>query len=193
VIYFARRIEVSIFRMESFRDFLNFTLSCHFWGVFNFRLNFFNWILKWDKGLMSFLLRMSPRDLVLSTRGSPPLPRIRGDNRVGSLLGTWPLSSAFTATICDLVTLWWSVKASGSSFARLCKCIILRTSSSDSLVRGSKDYIPVAFHSISRHSSGCLYPPNVGKWSSSKTQSAYRAVWRSPAIGSMYLIMDGVS
>jgi hypothetical protein len=60
-------------------------------------------------------------------------------------------------------------------------------------VCGSKDCIPVAFHSISQHSSGCLSRPNAGKWSSSKTQSAYRAVWRSPVIGSNYFIMEGVS
>jgi hypothetical protein len=28
--------------MESFRDFLYFRLSCHFIGILNFRLNFFN-------------------------------------------------------------------------------------------------------------------------------------------------------
>jgi hypothetical protein len=82
-----RHIGISIFRMGSFGDLLNFRLSCHFRSIFNFRLNFFNWFFKWGKGFRSFPLRTSPRDFVLSTRRSPPLPRIRGDNRVGSLLG----------------------------------------------------------------------------------------------------------
>jgi hypothetical protein len=41
-ILYARRNGVFIFRMESFKDFLNFRLSCHFRGIFKFRLNFFN-------------------------------------------------------------------------------------------------------------------------------------------------------
>jgi hypothetical protein len=62
----ARRIGISIFRMGSFRDHLNFRLSCLFRGVPDFRSSFLNWFIEWCKWLRSFL-RTSPRNLVLGT------------------------------------------------------------------------------------------------------------------------------
>jgi hypothetical protein len=82
----VQRIRISIFKMGSFKDQLNFRLSRLSWGVLDFRSSFFNWFFKWCKWLRPFL-RTSPWNLVLGTRRSPPLPRIRGDSRVGSLLG----------------------------------------------------------------------------------------------------------
>ena len=80
----------------------------------------------------------------------------------------------------------------GRLFAMFCKWIILWTSSLDSLVRGSKDWMSEAFHSVSWHFIWyILSPPNAGILSSSKMQSACRAVNKSPVRGSRYFMIDG--
>jgi hypothetical protein len=110
------------------------------------------------------------------------------------------VSGALAAGICDFNTPLISVNSYGRLFTNCCWCIILWTSSSVSLVRGSRDWMLLALHYISRNSLLLSYIPSLkilhqsnSLLFSPKILWAYRAEKRSPILGSKYLIMDEVS
>jgi hypothetical protein len=125
----------------------------------------------------------------LSTRRSPP----GGDNRVGSLLGYLNSSVHLLqvyATLSLFCDQWRHLAAhlqdsanvlSSELLVRIHWCVGLRIAS---------QLHSIQFPSILQDA---FLSTNARKWSSSKTQSAYLVVWRSPVISSKYLIMDGVS
>ena len=97
----------------------------------------------------------------------------------------------FTVGICDFVTFFVSMNASGSWFARFCKWMILWTSSSHWFVWGSRWDIVDAFQVISHRSLRIGFsPPNDWKTLSLKWQPAKWPVKTSP---SRYLMIDGES
>jgi len=90
--------------------------------------------------------------LALEPIGLPRFNRVLG-SRVSSTFpcscGISSRSRAFTAGICDLVTVLVSTNALGSWFAKLYKCTIRQTSSSDCLVGGSRCNSDGTHHLIS--------------------------------------------
>ena len=124
------------------------------------------------------------------------LPHFRHilDSFVNCHTGTSIRAGVFAIGICDFVTFFVSMNASGNWFARFCKWMIIWTSSSHWFVRGLRWVIVDVFQLISRRSLGINFsPPNDEKTLSLKWQSTKQAVKTSLVKGSRYLMIDGES